>query len=79
MNKLLNLLIRPHLIPKKIVKKINHYLELKKYNQDIFETNQNEIFEKQKLVELELIFKRISAKENCVSKERKFIAIFKKT
>ena len=46
MNKLLNLLTRPHLIPKKIIKKINHYLELKKYNQNIFETNQNEIFEK---------------------------------
>jgi len=46
MNKLLNLLTKPHLIPKKIIKKINHYLELKKYDQNIFETNQNEIFEK---------------------------------
>ena len=49
MNKLLNLLTRPHLIPKKIIKKINHYLELKKYDQNIFETNQNEIFEKLEL------------------------------
>ena len=37
------------------------------------------ILEKQKIIKLELIFKRVSAKENCVSNERKFIAIFKKT
>lgn len=49
MNKLLNLLTKPHLIPKKIIKKLNYYLKLKKYNQNIFENNQNEIFEKLEL------------------------------
>ena len=34
--------------------------------------------EKEKIIDLELIFKRITPKENCLESERKFIAIVKK-
>tara|TARA_B100000902_G_scaffold302378_1_gene290288 strand:+ start:3059 stop:3886 length:828 start_codon:yes stop_codon:yes gene_type:complete len=45
LNKVLNNLARPHKIPKKIFNKINYYLSYKKYNQNFFENEQNEIFE----------------------------------
>ena len=44
MNRPLNLLTKVFLIPKKLIKKINYFLELKNYDQNIFENKQNEIF-----------------------------------
>lgn len=43
--KIVKNLIRPHKIPKKILNKLNYYFNYKKYNQDIFENEQNNIFE----------------------------------
>ena len=42
--KILNNLLKPHKIPKKIFTKINYYFEYKKYNQSLFEKEQNNIF-----------------------------------
>ena len=42
--KIIRNLIRPHKIPKKILNKLNYYFNSKKYNQDIFEKEQNDIF-----------------------------------
>ena len=43
--KIFNNLTRPHKIPKKILNKLNYYFCYKKYNQNFFEKEQNEIFE----------------------------------
>ena len=37
-------LIRPHKIPSKLINKFNFYLKLRKYNQSLFEKEQNDIF-----------------------------------
>ncbi len=42
--KLIRNLIRPHKIPKKIFNKLNYYFNFKKYNQNFFEKEQNDIF-----------------------------------
>ena len=42
--KILNNLVRPHKIPKKIFNRLNYYFSYKKYNQNFFEKEQNEIF-----------------------------------
>ena len=42
--KIIRNLIRPHKIPKNILNKLNYYFNSKKYNQDIFEKEQNDIF-----------------------------------
>tara|TARA_B100000963_G_C22575767_1_gene648331 strand:- start:249 stop:1076 length:828 start_codon:yes stop_codon:yes gene_type:complete len=42
--KIIRNLIRPHKIPKKIFNKLNYYFNYKKYNQNFFENEQNEIF-----------------------------------
>ena len=42
--KIIRNLIKPHKIPKKIFNKLNYYFNYKKYNQDIFEKEQNDIF-----------------------------------
>ena len=44
LKKILNNLVKPHKIPKKILNKLNYYLSYKKYNQNFFEKEQNEIF-----------------------------------
>ncbi len=43
--KIFNNLAKPHKIPKKIFNKLNYYFSYKKYNQNFFEKEQNEIFE----------------------------------
>ena len=43
--KIVSNLARPHKIPKKILIKLNYYFSYKKYNQNFFEEEQNEIFE----------------------------------
>tara|TARA_Y100001970_G_C14077642_1_gene772908 strand:+ start:187 stop:1041 length:855 start_codon:yes stop_codon:yes gene_type:complete len=43
--KILNNLAKPHKIPLKIFRKINYYFKLKRYNQSLFEKEQNNIFE----------------------------------
>ena len=45
LKKIFNNLARPHKIPKKILNKLNYYFSYKKYNQNFFEKEQNEIFE----------------------------------
>ena len=42
--KIIRNLIRPHKIPKKIFNKLNYYFNYKKYNQNFFENDQNDIF-----------------------------------
>ena len=42
--KIIRNLIRPHKIPKKIFNKLNYYFNHKKYNQNFFEKEQNDIF-----------------------------------
>ena len=42
--KIIRNLIRPHKIPKKIFNKLNYYFNYKKYNQNFFEKEQNDIF-----------------------------------
>ena len=42
--KIIRNLIRPHKIPKKIFNKLNYYFNFKKYNQNFFEKEQNDIF-----------------------------------
>ena len=42
--KIIRNLIRPHKIPKKIFYKLNYYFNYKKYNQNFFEKEQNDIF-----------------------------------
>ena len=42
--KIIRNLIRPHKIPKKIFNKLNYYFNLKKYNQNFFVKEQNDIF-----------------------------------
>ena len=44
LKKIINNLIRPHKIPKKIYNKINYYFNYKKYDQKYFEKEQNEKF-----------------------------------
>lgn len=43
--KIINNLVRPHKIPKKILDKLNYYFSYKNYNQNLFEEEQNKIFE----------------------------------
>ena len=43
--RVLNNLVRPHKIPKKILNKLNNYLSYKKYDQNFFEEEQNKKFE----------------------------------
>ena len=45
LKKILNNLAKPHKIPKKILDKLNYYFSYKKYNQNFYEKEQNEIFE----------------------------------
>lgn len=45
LKKTLNNLARPHKIPKEILSRINYFFSFKKYNQNFFEREQNEIFE----------------------------------
>jgi|TARA_B110000259_G_scaffold187306_1_gene241037 predicted O-methyltransferase YrrM len=42
--KIIRNLIRPHKIPKKIFNKLNYYFNSKKYDQNFFEKEQNDIF-----------------------------------
>jgi len=42
--KIFNNLIRPHKVPRKILNKINYYYKYKKYNQNLFEKKQNDLF-----------------------------------
>ncbi len=42
--KILNNLIKPHKVPKKILYKFNYYSNYKKYNQSLFEKEQNDYF-----------------------------------
>ena len=42
--KILNNLIRPHKVPRKILNKINYYYKYKNYNQNLFEKKQNDLF-----------------------------------
>tara|TARA_Y100000768_G_scaffold388799_1_gene387298 strand:- start:2959 stop:3792 length:834 start_codon:yes stop_codon:yes gene_type:complete len=42
--KIFNNLIRPHKVPTKILNKINYYYKYKKYNQNLFEKKQNDLF-----------------------------------
>lgn len=42
--KIIRNLIRPHKIPKKIFYKLNYYFNYKKYNQNFFKKEQNDIF-----------------------------------
>ena len=44
LNKIFYNLKIPHKIPKKILNKLNYYFSYKKYNQNFFEKEQNEIF-----------------------------------
>ena len=44
LNKIFYNLKIPHKIPKKILNKLNYYFNYKKYNQNFFEKEQNEIF-----------------------------------
>ena len=43
--RIINNLVKPHKIPKKILNKLNYYLSYKKYNQNFFEEKQNELFQ----------------------------------
>ena len=45
LKKIINNLVRPHKIPKKILNKLDFYFSYKKYNQNFFEIKQDEIFE----------------------------------
>ncbi len=45
LKKVLNNLVRPHKIPKKILNRVNYYVSYKKYNLNFFEKAQNEKFE----------------------------------
>ena len=42
--KILNNLIRPHKVPKKILNKLNYYFKCKKYNKVLYEKEQNDFF-----------------------------------
>ena len=69
-NKIIRNTLKPHKIPSKIVKKINFYIKKKKYNKNIFEQKQNEIFKNLKLdrelgiEKLNLVKKQISLPKN---------------
>ena len=62
--KILNNLVRPHKIPKKIFNRLNYYFSYKKYNQNLFEEEQNKIFEYFGLNRQEGIKKLISTKKD---------------
>ena len=62
--KILNNLVRPHKIPKKIFNRLNYYFSYKKYNQNFFEEEQNKIFEYFGLNRQEGIKKLISTKKD---------------
>jgi len=49
LNKILNNLKKPHLVPMKILQKIEHFCHKKKYNREIYEEKQNNIFSKLEL------------------------------
>jgi len=44
--KIINNLKKPHLIPKKLLQKIKHYSFIKKYNFSYYEKKQNKLFDK---------------------------------
>ena len=62
--KILNNLVRPHKIPKKIFNRLNYYFSYKNYNQNFFEEEQNKIFEHFGLNRQEGIKKLISTKKD---------------
>ena len=62
--RVLNNLVRPHKIPKKILNKLNNYLSYKKYDQNFFEEEQNKKFENFGLNRQEGIKKLTYTKKN---------------
>ena len=68
--KIIRNLIRPHKIPKKIFNKLNYYFNYKKYNQNFFEKEQNDIFKYFGLNREEGIKKLILIKKNIDFKSR---------
>ena len=68
--KIFDNLARPHKIPKKVIKKLNYYFSYKKYDQNVFEEEQNKIFENFGLNRQEGIKKLVLIKKDLDFKNR---------
>ena len=68
--KIFDNLARPHKIPKKVIKKLNYYFSYKKYDQNVFEEEQNKIFENFGLNRQEGIKKLVLIKKDLDFKKR---------